>query len=248
MVLHGPSGAGKSALALMLVHALHGQEPADLVEGVLLSECALGKGIRFVREELKLFAKGQPSRSTAPPKCVVLLNGDSLTPEAQSALRRSIEIYSHTTRFIITATDVSSLLRPIRSRLCEIYCPRPTRGGREINRHIEGVARALPLSRTERSRRVALRKKILAMVSEPDVHLSLSGANDLYEKGCSGLEVIDALDEQKALIGPRYSTLRLCFQRALANFTDDRMVIGYMLHVWRTGSESREMASLWGPA
>ena len=247
MVLYGPSGSGKSTLAMRLVRALHGGDADSAAKHTLLSECALGKGIRFVREELKLFAKGQLSGSSSPPKCVVLLNGDSLTAEAQSALRRSIEIYSHTTRFIITATDISRLLRPIRSRLCEIHCPRPTRGARSISRHAEYITRALTLSRTERSRRVALRRTIRALVALPGSCVPLSTVDGLYEKGCTGLEVIGAVDEAKASLGPRYSTLRLCFQRATANFTDERLAISYMLSVWRTGAESRELAEPWGP-
>jgi replication factor C subunit 2/4 len=51
----------------------------------------------------------------------VLLNADSLTLDAQSALRRSIEIYSNTRFFIVTANK-SKIIRPILSRFCEIFC------------------------------------------------------------------------------------------------------------------------------
>ena len=50
-----------------------------------------------------------------------MLNADSLTLDAQSALRRSIEIYNNTRFFIVTANK-SKIIRPILSRFCEIFC------------------------------------------------------------------------------------------------------------------------------
>ena len=53
-------------------------------------------------------------------KSIVLFNADKLTIDAQSALRRCIEQFSHTTRFFIVVEEQSKLLKPIVSRFCNI--------------------------------------------------------------------------------------------------------------------------------
>jgi hypothetical protein len=56
-------------------------------------------------------------------KTIVLFNADSLTIDAQSALRRCIELFSYNTRFFIVVENKEKLLNPILSRFCEIYVP-----------------------------------------------------------------------------------------------------------------------------
>lgn len=89
-------------------------------EFTLVANCAFGKGIQFVRDDLVFFAK----RACAT-KAIVLWNADKLTVDAQSALRRCIEVYSHSTRFFLVVTDKYKLLKPILSRVCEVYLPFP---------------------------------------------------------------------------------------------------------------------------
>ena len=98
------------------------KENVKMSENVMIVNCAHGKGIRFIRDEIKFFAKTnlQPGISF---KCVVLLNADHLTIDAQSALRRCIEQYSHHTRFFIVVEHKHRLLPPIISRFCELYIP-----------------------------------------------------------------------------------------------------------------------------
>ena len=83
-------------------------------------DCALGKGIQFIREEIKHFAKSHIF-SKNNFKTILLYNADKLTIDAQSALRRCIELFSSTTRFFMILERKQNLLRPIISRFCEIY-------------------------------------------------------------------------------------------------------------------------------
>jgi len=90
------------------------------------ANCAHGKGIRFIREELKFFAKTNIDfKEGAVFKSVILTNADKLTIDAQSALRRCIELFSSSTRFFIVVENKDSLLKPILSRFCDIYIPPP---------------------------------------------------------------------------------------------------------------------------
>jgi hypothetical protein len=86
----------------------------------IVINCGQFKGIKFIREELNFFAKTYINTHTGLFKSIVLLNADKLTMDAQSALRRCIEIFSHTTRFFICVEDKYKILKPILSRCCEI--------------------------------------------------------------------------------------------------------------------------------
>ena len=72
-------------------------------------------------------------------KSIVLTNAESLTTDAQSALRRCIEQFSHNTRFFVVINEKSRLLKPILSRFCEIYVPIPTIKGSQCNLHKHSI-------------------------------------------------------------------------------------------------------------
>ena len=89
--------------------------------------CAHSKGIRFIRDDLKFFAKTNiHNKNNNLFKSIVLFNADKLTIDAQSALRRCIEQFSHTTRFFILVENENRLLKPILSRFCNIFICHPT--------------------------------------------------------------------------------------------------------------------------
>lgn len=129
LLFHGAPGGGKRTLVERLIRHIY-QDPQGSVASavvprqrdVLWANCAHRKGIRFVREELKFFAQTNLSAGV-PFKTVVLYNLDSLTLDAQSALRRCMEKSSHTTRFFGVVVHPRRLLAPILSRFCDIYVP-----------------------------------------------------------------------------------------------------------------------------
>lgn len=94
-------------------------------ENTLYVNCAYGKGIKFIREQLKFFAKTNIMDTIRGEgklfKSIVLLHADFLTIDAQSALRRCIELYSHKTRFFMVVFNRDSIIKPIQSRFCNIY-------------------------------------------------------------------------------------------------------------------------------
>jgi len=84
---------------------------------VMNVNCAHGKGIKFIRDDLKFFARTNIDLQDGNIfKSIILLNADKLTIDAQSALRRCIELFSHSTRFFIVVDDKYKLLKPILSR------------------------------------------------------------------------------------------------------------------------------------
>jgi DNA polymerase III delta prime subunit len=121
IIFHGQSGSGKKKIMIDFIHKIYNNKE-DIQQYVMYINCAFGKGIRFIREELKHFAK---TNTHSQFKSIVLFNAEKLTMDAQSALRRCIEQFNYNTRFFIVTDDKFKLLKPILSRFSEIYVPTP---------------------------------------------------------------------------------------------------------------------------
>jgi len=121
LLLYGNNLIGKKTLLEQLLLYIY-KNYKNIENNTLILNCSLGKGnIKFIRDNLRFFANTIIHKNITNFKSIVLLNADSLTLDAQSALRRSIEIYSNTRFFIVTANK-SKIIRPILSRFCEIFC------------------------------------------------------------------------------------------------------------------------------
>ena len=121
LLLYGNNLIGKKTLLEKLLLYVY-KNYKNIENNTLILNCSLGKGnIKFIRDNLRFFANTIIHKNITSFKSIVLLNADSLTLDAQSALRRSIEIYNNTKFFIVTANK-SKIIRPILSRFCEIYC------------------------------------------------------------------------------------------------------------------------------
>ncbi len=112
----GPAGIGKSTLALITVKTLFGDR---WKENYLELNASDERGIDVVREKVKNFARTK-SIGNVPFKVIFLDEADALTKEAQQALRRTMENYSNTCRFIMSCNYSSRIIDPIQSR-CVIF-------------------------------------------------------------------------------------------------------------------------------
>ena len=123
LIFHGKNLTGKKSLLEYLIKMIY-KTVENINKYVLIINCAHGKGnIKFIRENLKHFANTIINKNNNYMfKSIILLNADKLTIDAQSALRRCIEIYNHSTRFFIIVDDKFKILKPILSRFSEIYC------------------------------------------------------------------------------------------------------------------------------
>ena len=116
MLFAGPAGTGKSTLALVVVKELYKE---NWKENYLELNASDERGINVVREKVKNFARTK-SLGNIPFKIIFLDEADALTPEAQQALRRTMENYSTTCRFILSCNYSSKIIDPIQSR-CAIF-------------------------------------------------------------------------------------------------------------------------------
>lgn len=123
IIFHGEHGSGKKHIVKEFIDRIYGHDKEKLKKQVMFVNCAIGKGIKFVREDLKYFAKTHTEQGVRF-KSIVFLNTDNLTMDAQSALRRCIELYSNNTRFFIVIEKICNLMKPIISRFCDIHVPK----------------------------------------------------------------------------------------------------------------------------
>ena len=139
LLFHGPNGSGKKTIVKQFMDNIY-TDPNDKQQYILEVNCGMGKGIKFIRDELKFFAKTNID-STKPGlfKTIILYNVENLTIDGQSALRRCIEVYSFTTRFFMITNNKYSLLKPILSRFCEIFVSEPMIENKPINLHKYGI-------------------------------------------------------------------------------------------------------------
>ena len=112
MLFAGPAGTGKSTLALIVVKELFG---INWKENYLELNASDERGIDVVRQKVKDFARTK-SMGNVPFKVIFLDEADALTREAQQALRRTMENFTNTCRFILSCNYSSKVIDPIQSR------------------------------------------------------------------------------------------------------------------------------------
>ncbi len=181
MIFSGPAGVGKTTSAIALARELYGEHMNDAFLELNASD---SRGIDVIRGRVKEFARTLPL-SGGMVKIIFLDEADALTSEAQHALRRTMEKYSSSTRFILSANYASKIIEPIQSR-CVVLRFKPLKE-EEMKTYIERVAKTEGLEVNEKA------IEALIYVSEGDLRklTNIMQSAAVSEKKVTDKEIYD---------------------------------------------------------
>jgi DNA polymerase III delta prime subunit len=244
IIFHGPSGCGKRTIVSEFISSIYENDREKIKSLVMYVNCAHGKGIKFIRDELKFFAKTHINSNGGDSfKSIILLNADKLTMDAQSALRRCIELFSHNTRFFIIVEDKYKLLKPILSRFCEIYVSEPEHNGKIINLYKYNLNEVFNMKEIKNTQQEWLKKELLKFVNNSsNINTNINTNIDefikfsikLYEKGYSGVDIINLLETPKFMetiltLEKKYELL-FAFNKVRKEFRNEKLLILFILN------------------
>ncbi|MBU0466195.1 MAG: replication factor C small subunit [Nanoarchaeota archaeon] len=199
LLFAGPAGTGKSTLALIVVKELFGDK---WKENYLELNASDERGIDVVRQKVKDFARTKAIENI-PFKVIFLDEADALTKEAQQALRRTMENYTNTCRFIMSCNYSSRIIDPIQSR-CVIF-------------------------RFKLLEKKDIKKRIDVITQNENLNLVEEGFNALYESSEGDCRRAINLLQATASISPDITQDMITMVSASAKPADIKVVLDYSL-------------------
>lgn len=117
MLFYGPPGTGKTSTIMAFSREYYGQYYRNMILELNGSD---ERGINVIRSQIKNFARIRNIHDSSKPKLVILDEADSLTNDAQFALRRVIEKYTSNVRFCLLCNYIKKLIDALQSR-CLVF-------------------------------------------------------------------------------------------------------------------------------
>ena len=229
IIFYGKSGCGKSDILSFFIKEIY-KNVQNQNDFIMYINCAHGKGIKFIREELKFFAKTNIQKNNLLFKSVILLNADKLTIDAQSALRRCIEAFSYSTRFFIVIEDYSNLLKPIISRFCSIYIPLPKIDNKVQNLHDYNLQSLYNKFKTNSCKR---EKWLIKNIENKKMYTSCQDVllfiEKLYSKAYSALDIIEVIKKTNKINQIYKYKLLIHINSIIKEIKDEKLLMLYIL-------------------
>lgn len=161
LLFSGPAGTGKTSSSIALAKELFSE---NFEQNFLELNASDDRGIDVVRNTIKDFARTLAFDSNF--KIIFLDECDALTQDAQQALRRTMEKYTKTCRFILSCNYSSKIIEPLQSR-CVIYRFKPL-NGEDIEKQMEHVAKTEKLVMDDSA------KKAINYVAQGDLRKAIN--------------------------------------------------------------------------
>ena len=234
IIFYGKSGSGKRFILNNFINKIYNNNNKLIKDYVMYVNCAHGKGIRFIRDELKFFAKTNIQNLNGVFfKSIVLFNAGWLTTVAQSALRRCIEQFSHNTRVFIIIEDTDCLLKPILSRFCNIYIPLPIINGKRTSLHSYNINsidnEKLYQKKDKYFNNIITKLYNKSLQDNFDVKEIYNISHELYNKGYHAMNIIDFLEKTKINIINKYKLL-IYYDKIRKQFRHEILLIFFCLN------------------
>lgn len=222
IIFHGSAGSGKKTLLNQFLHKIY-IDKLVLDEQVMRVNCAFGKGIKFIREDIKYFSR---MNTHCTFKSVVLLNAEKLTSDAQFALRRCIEQFSHNTRFFMVTSDKYKLIKPILSRFSELYVSSP------VNYHLQQLNKVYPFQTYETEQYEMFKTQM------SDTSNLTELANKLYQGGHSAMDLERYVEESEMDAKEKYAW-PMQSSKIRAECRDESLLLYILLYLFVHRSNSQ---------
>ncbi len=232
IIFHGINGTGKKTIVFNFINKIYEHNKQKIKSNVMFVNCSQGKGIKFIREDLKFFAKTNLQQNNKNNdikfKSIVLFNADSLTNDAQSALRRCIELFSHTTRFFIVVENKEKLLKPILSRFCEIYVPENIENEKITNLHEEKLKSDFDFDLLFPNKFNEM-KIILDNLNKQNIKDFLVSSEKIYEKGYSCSDFIEFILRKENFNEEKNTEISFFFNKIKSEYRNEKLVLLQMM-------------------
>jgi hypothetical protein len=212
ILFNGPSGCGKKYIVNNFINDIYNNNKEDIEIYVLKVNCAKDGGIKFIREDIKYFCKTNIKNTF---KTVLLYNADELTIDAQSALRRCIEIFNFNTRFIIVTNNKDKILKPILSRFCEINIPYPIIKNKQVNLYEYKINKKF----YNKDKETWLEKYL----NDIKVENLCESVELLYNKGYCAIDVVDLIKKNNKNLN--INDLLLNFTKIKREFRNEKLLM-----------------------
>ena len=232
LIFHGSSGTGKRTIVQEFLHQIYNNDKAKMKSNIMFVNCAHGKGIKFIRDELKFFAKSNIQFNQGVPfKTIVLLNADNLTIDAQSALRRCIELFSNNTRFFIIVENKHKLLNPILSRFCEIYVPEyiDPETDEVINLHQLHLKNTCAFADANSERQRVVCDLISTLGETPNYGILVQVVEQMYESGLSCMDLIEWIRKDARQEPQKKNEIIMEYHKIKAEYRCEKMLMLYII-------------------
>lgn len=230
LLFYGPSGSGKRTLLTKFVENIYSSSKDLINKYVLHVDCGHGRGIKFIRDEIKLYSK--INVQDVDFKVIVLYNADKLTVDAQSALRRCIELFNYSTRFFIIVENKERLLRPICSRFSIIYVPLPMIKGKQMNLHILNAPVSDVLKQYNTKRYNYLDNQILSVKKNQTIPNMIQTINKLYERGVSAIDLVQHIKKCTRLDDIERAIILIAYEKVSKELRNEKTLMLFILNFY----------------